>query len=122
MGLGNSFRAIFLLLLSCSAASAGSCGYDYCWGAVAIGSDGAWGWSKGHLSENEAKISAQNGCEGQCSNFRTFYNTCGSIAVADNGAWGFGWHNDKDLAQSTAMNYCMDGGYNCQVRVWACSK
>lgn len=101
---------------------AGSCGYDYCWGAVAIGTNGAYGWTHSQFSEQDAKNEAQRGCKGQCNNFRTFYNTCGAIAVADNGAWGFGWHGDKDIAQSEAMSYCMDGGYNCQVRVWSCSK
>jgi hypothetical protein len=117
------FAAVALLLLSSvTQAAAGACGYDYCWGAVGVGANGAYGFSHGYGSENAAIQSAQSGCKGQCTNVRTFYNTCGAIAVADNGAWGFGWNNDQELSESIAMNYCMDGGYNCQIRVWSCSK
>lgn len=110
-----------ILALSVAQAAAGQCGYDYCWGAVGIGQYGAWGYSFGQYSESDAIIVAQNGCNGNCYEIRTFYNTCGAMAVADNGAWGFGWHGDSVIAESEAMSYCMDGGYNCQVRVSACS-
>jgi len=110
------------LTFSAAAASAGSCGYNQCWGAVAIGPNGAYGWSHSYSNENDAYWSAQNGCEGDCNVVKTFYNTCGAIASSPNGAWGWGWHNDQELAESIAMNYCMDNGYDCRVRVWACSK
>lgn len=121
-GLKLGLVAIVALVGGATQAAAGSCGYDYCWGAVGIGANGAYGFSHSYSSESAAIRSAQNGCKGQCSEIRTFYNTCGAIAVADNGAWGFGWHNDQELSESIAMNYCMDNGYNCQIRVWSCSK
>ena len=107
---------------SVSQAAAGSCGYTYCWGAVGIGADGSFGWSHSHRSEGLAIQAAQDGCKGRCSEIKTFYNTCGAIAVSDNGAWGFGWHENQELASDMAVDYCQDNGYNCRVQVWACSK
>ena len=104
-----------------TAALAGTCGYQYCWGAVAIGPNGAWGWSQEMGNEQQAIDSALRGCKGNCDVFKTFYNTCGSIAVADNGGWGWGWHGDLETPKSIAMNYCMENGYNCEPRVWSCS-
>ena len=110
-----------ILTATATAVGAGQCGYDYCWGAVGIATNGNYGWSNNWGSESQAIQAAQDGCSGQCTTIKTFYNTCGSISVADNGAWGWGWHSDLDTAHSISMNYCMDNGYNCQPRVWACS-
>lgn len=109
------------LTLVVSQAQAGACGYKYCWGAVGIGYDGAYGWSHSQYSEAEAISAAQAGCHGECIEIRTFYNTCGAIAVASNGSWGFGWSGSRGGAESNAMNYCRQGGYNCQIKVWSCS-
>lgn len=111
-----------VLAISAGAAYAGSCGYDYCYGAVAIGPRGAYAYSYHYPSAQAAYDAAQDSCNWGCDVVKTFYNTCGAIAQADNGAWGWGWESTAELAQSTAMNYCMDVGRNCQVRVWACSK
>jgi hypothetical protein len=114
--------AFAVLAAGATAVSAGSCGYDYCWGAVGIGTNGAYGWAHSYSNENDAYWSVQNSCQGNCETIKTFYNTCGAIATSPNGAWGWGWHDDLDTAKSIAMNYCMDNGYNCAPRVWACSK
>lgn len=107
--------------LTTNPVSAGQCGYDYCWGAVAIGQAGQTGWSFGQPSESAASNVAQDGCSWSCSVVRTFYNACAAIAVADNGAWGWDYEKNRELAESSAMNYCMDSGYNCAVKVWSCS-
>lgn len=101
--------------------NAGSCGYDRCWGAVAIGKSGQ-AWSHSFSSENGAINSVRNNCNGPCSTIKTFYNACGSIASAPNGAWGWAWNTNMEAAKSEAMNYCMDNGRNCAPRVWVCSK
>lgn len=103
-------------------ALAGQCGYDYCHGAVAIGPSGEWGYAHSRWSEEDAYNVAQDGCGWGCTTVKTFANTCGAIAVADNGAWGFGTESTRELAESTAVNWCMDVGRNCRVRVWACSR
>ena len=107
--------------LTTNPVAAGQCGYDYCWGAVAIGQAGQTGWSYGQASESAANGVAQDGCGWNCTVVRTFYNACAAIAVADNGAWGWAYEKNRELAESSAMNYCMDNGYNCTVKVWSCS-
>ena len=82
--------ALAVAMVLAPAAHAGSCGYDYCWGAVGFGPNGAWGYSYGQFSEDEAVNVAQDGCGWNCTVVKTFYNTCGAIAVADNGGWGWG--------------------------------
>ena len=104
------------------AATAGSCGYEYCWGAVAVGPNGAYGFAHSWGSEQQALDTANAGCEWDCTIARTFYNSCAAIAVADNGGWGWAYESSRELAESSAMNYCMDNGYNCRVRVWSCSQ
>lgn len=115
--------ALAALLVGFAApAGAGECGYDFCWGAVAIGPDGEWGYAYDRWSEEDAYNTAQEGCGWGCTTVKTFYNSCGAIAVASNGAWGFGREWNRELAESTAVNWCMDNGRNCQTRVWACSR
>ncbi|MFQ5439241.1 MAG: DUF4189 domain-containing protein [Paracoccaceae bacterium] len=121
MGL-KSFVVLALVAATATPALAGSCGYTYCWGAVGIGPGGAYGWSVGQRSEGNAISEAQSGCEGDCTNIRTFYNTCGAMAEAPDGAWGFGWNADMRTAKSLALGYCAENGYDCQLRAWACSK
>lgn len=102
-------------------AQAGQCGYAYCWGAVAVGDYGAWGYAYGQPSDTAAANVAQSGCEGNCNILKTFYNSCAAIAVGNNGGWGWAYEKNRELAESSAMNYCMDYGRNCEVKVWACS-
>ena len=47
-------KAAVLAVALPGAAMAGSCGYEYCWGAVGIGPGGAWGYSVGNWSDEEA--------------------------------------------------------------------
>ncbi len=118
----NCLTAAFVfLILGSTSALASDCGYSRCWGAVAIGPGGAWGWSHSHGSEQAAVDSAQKGCQWNCDVIRTFYNTCGAISADDGGIWGFGWASTRNEAEGISMDYCLDGGYNCAVRVWACS-
>jgi hypothetical protein len=113
--------AAALLLAGAVSAQAGQCGYDYCWGAVGIGPGGAYGYSYEHSSEARAINAAQQGCGGNCTNIKTFYNTCGAMARGNNGAWGFGWANSEGQAKANALGYCRQNGRGCQVAVWACS-
>lgn len=110
------------LLLVALTTTASACGHEYCHGAVAIGPAGEWGYSTGQWSEEQAYNVAQDGCGWGCTVVQTFYNTCGAIAVGDDGAWGFGTEWNRELAESTAMSYCMDNGRNCRPYVWACSQ
>ncbi len=109
------------VLMMPGAALAGQCGYELCWGAVAVGNNGAWGTAYGQYSESAAVNRAQSGCQGNCNIVRAFYNSCAAIAMADNGGWGWATEKNRELAESSAMNYCMDYGRNCRVKVWSCS-
>lgn len=109
-------------VLAAGAATAGSCGYQYCWGAVGFGPNGAVAYSHGYPSESDAWNRAQYECEGDCTTIQTFYNTCGAIALATNGGWGFGWGGSRALAESNAISYCRENGPGCRTAVWACSQ
>lgn len=109
------------IALALTAGQASACGYQYCWGAVGIGPNGAWAYAHGHRTEQDAINTAQGQCGWNCNPVKTFYNTCASIAQADNGGWGFATEKTIELAKSSAMSWCMDQGRNCQPRVWACS-
>jgi len=113
---------LILIVWFPATARASECGQKFCWGAVAIGPDGAYGWSQGWNSEPGAINATQDGCKDRCMTFKTFYNTCGAISVADNGGWGWGWADTVKAAQKRASDYCADNGKNCAPRVWACSK
>lgn len=110
------------LVLAGGAAQAGSCGYTYCWGAVMIGPNGAWGFSHSWPSEQQAYDAAMQECRYDCTEVRTFANACAAIAQASNGYWGWGQGGNRSAAENTAINYCANGGYDCRVRVWACSQ
>ena len=112
--------AIAALSMS-GAAQAGQCGYQYCWGAVAIGPGGAWGVAYNHISEQAAMNGAQQGCEGDCTNIRTFYNGCGALAEASDGSWGFDIGYTRAEAESNALYQCYQYGTDCMVRAWSCS-
>ncbi|MFY0659475.1 MAG: DUF4189 domain-containing protein [Shimia sp.] len=108
-------------VLIAQAAYAGQCGHVYCWGAVAIGENGAWGWSHSHYSEQNAINALQSECKGKCDNVHTFYNTCGAIAKAPAGNWGFGVGASQESAEYSALAYCAQYGDGCSVQVWSCS-
>lgn len=101
-------------------AAAGQCGHKYCWGAVGIGPNGEYGYSYGYPDQDDAIARVYADCRG-CGNVHSFYNTCGAIAVAVDGYYGFGWGKTQHVAESNAMQFCRGGGSGCAVRVWACS-
>ena len=103
-------------------ALAGSCGYSECWGAIAVGPGGAWGYAHGKISQDAAYSGAQGGCEGDCTEVYTFFNACGAIAVASNGATGWAIDTSRESAENAALRSCASVGRACGVRVWACSK
>lgn len=122
----QKIRALTLVAatLLAGAASAGECGLDYCWGAVGIGPNGAWGYSHSQYSEADAiaAVQAPDACEGDCDVVQTFYNTCGALSEGSDGSWGFGYASTRELAEETSLDYCRDYGSGCRVRVWACSR
>lgn len=101
---------------------AGQCGYDFCWGAVAFNAiTGSYGYSYSYLSESDAANAAQQGCEYNCPEVKTFYNQCGAAAIGSNGGFGYGFGLSRYEAENVAMSYCNNYDYGCQVLVWSCS-
>ncbi|MEP2532633.1 DUF4189 domain-containing protein [Shimia sp.] len=117
----RTLKLAMMALAMPSMAMAGQCGYEYCWGAVGIGPNGAWGFSWGQYSEQDAVNALQSECEWDCNNVKTFYNTCGAMAEGNQGNWGFGWGNSRGLAEDNAIGYCYQNGGGCQIKVWSCS-
>lgn len=111
-----------LSLITASTAMAGSCGYEYCWGAVGSAANGAYGWAHSYPSEQQAYSAVQQSCKGQCTEIKTFYNTCGAMARSPSGAWGWAWDNTRERAANSAIGYCLQHGNDCRVVVWSCSK
>jgi hypothetical protein len=110
-----------LLLVMATCFPAFSCSNGYCWGAVGVGPNGAWGTAYDYSSDDAAARAAQSGCKGSCTIIRTFFNSCGAIAEGDNGGWGWAWNVSKDEALSSAIAYCVPNDRNCRVTAWACT-
>ena len=112
--------AAVVFAFSTSAASA--CQYADCWGAVGVGPGGAAGWTFNYGSEGAALNRLYSECP-SCDKTYTFVNSCGSIAMDAQGAWGSGWGTSRDLAEFYAIDTCE--GYSsiggCRAIVWACN-
>ncbi|MCP3970415.1 MAG: DUF4189 domain-containing protein [Rhodobacteraceae bacterium] len=117
----KQLAATILFVFAAGAAAAGQCGYQYCWGAVGIGPNGARAFSHSFASESAAMSGVQAECGGNCTEIQSFYNTCGAMAVATNGGWGFGWGGSRAIAESNALGYCAQNGPYCEIATWACS-
>ncbi len=113
---------ITLAAMTGSFAQATDCGLQQCWGAVAFGPGGAYGWSHSMSTEHLAREAAKEGCEFDCTEIKTFFNACESMAVASDGAWGWGVAQSHNEAENIALKYCREYGPECKTRVWACSQ
>jgi hypothetical protein len=125
-GLGFEYKGVFtmhkilrlaLLLIALSPGAA----MAQQWGAVGIGNDGSHAYSNGYSSEQGAYDRMQNECGWRCDHYRTFYASCGAMAMASNGAWGWGQNMSLVAAQSRAMAECAARGNGCQLMAFACS-
>ncbi len=122
-GHANRLWAVFASILLCmSPAHAGMCGYDYCWGALAIGSGWASGRATGMRTAPDAHDLALQRCGPDCETVEVFYNSCAAIAGNRDGTWTFGLGETRREAETRAMTACEDEGSWCQFRVWACSR
>ncbi len=98
------------------------CKHETCWGAVGFGPGELKGYAYWYGSAEEAIGRVERACPA-CKVVKTFANECGSLAVAGGDQWGFGKGPNNDEARTAAMLACKaNGGANCTVRVWACSR
>ncbi|WP_292019782.1 DUF4189 domain-containing protein [Maritimibacter sp. UBA3975] len=91
------------------------------WGGVGIGPGGAHGWSYEWATQQQAYDAVAQGCEYDCTEIRTFRGTCGAMAQATNGGWGWATGSSRGAAEAAALSYCRQYGSGCRVAVWACS-
>jgi hypothetical protein len=116
--------AAALAVASAGAAVAkGSCGYERCFGAIAIGKSNVMSRVTGHRTIPGATDAAKLLCGESCDTVEVFWNACGAVALSRDGQWSFGWDETLENAMSRAVAICKaDDGAGCYVREWACSK
>lgn len=116
-----AFLASAVLASSFGAAEARADNY----GAIAYSPrTGAVGWSYDHPSRRRAERVAMGNCmnyAGDCRIATYFSNACGAVARASNGGWGADWGDDRESAESNALEACYNHGNNCRVVRWACT-
>lgn len=122
MGIKAGVLAAALSLVVGGAAQSGSCGYERCFGAIAIGASGATGRVAGQRTIPEAEKRARQICGSGCTEVEVFWNACGAVATGRNGEWAFGWDVNRDVASAKALTACEEGGGRCYVREWVCSR
>ena len=111
-----------VLFAAGSQAEAGECGYDYCWGALAVGPYGAAGRATGMRTAPGAAARALETCGANCEAPEVFVNSCAAFAESSKGERAFGWQDTRALAETAATKACEKDGEACRIRIWACSK
>ncbi|MDJ0821531.1 MAG: DUF4189 domain-containing protein [Paracoccaceae bacterium] len=101
----------------------GSCGYERCFGAFALGEGGEIGCVVGQRTVPDAANLARAICGESCE-VEVFWNSCGAIAQSSDGTLYFGWDEMLERANLKALEACQsdEGARGCYVRDWACSK
>lgn len=112
--------ATWMLLLP-STVWAGQCGYEKCWGGVGFDANGAVGWSYGKWSEEEAYNTVQKVCEWECTEVRTFFDSCAAVASGAQGSWSWAYELTREKAEERAIALCDETSYDCRIVVWSCS-
>ncbi len=103
---------------------AGQCGYADCWGAIGFSgkNNGTVGFSFSHWSEAQAYDAAQDHCNWNCAEMRTFKNTCAAIVQGKNGSWSWAKGDTRRRAIGAAHSVCEVTSHGCSTVVWACSR
>ena len=110
------------VLIAVTGTEARSCGYDRCFGALALGPNGITARSSGQRTAPEAAERVERACGGQCNRIEVFHSGCAAMAQAPLGLPEFGFGSDRASAQGEALLYCrQNGGKGCRVRAWVCS-
>jgi serine/threonine-protein kinase len=97
-----------------------ACRRGNCWGAVAFGPNGAWAYAVNYSTRGQAGSMALRKCQGRCTRYLTFRNSCGAYA-SGRGAYGWGNAHTRRQAESRALLECRRRTSGCRVRVWGCT-
>ena len=115
--------AFLAVAVSTVPGAAGSCGYEFCWGAVAVGKNGSASRSSGQRTAPDAVARAMTACGENCVLVEPFVNGCGAIAQSFERTLFSGFADDADGARAEAMALCeANSKYSCRIRVQACSQ
>jgi len=86
---------------------------------------GAVGWSYDFTDQAGAEKQALSGCSEHgtaCKIVYDFWNSCASLAVADDGSYAVGSGDTEDQANNEALIACGKDGQNCSIQAWSCSQ
>lgn len=84
------------------------------YGAIAVGSNGAWGRALDYGNRATAERVALSYCNGNCRILASFANGCGAVAKTRASYWG-NVGDTLGVAQNRALR---NGGY---IYTWACT-
>jgi hypothetical protein len=103
-------------------AFAGQCGFENCWGAIVFSRTGHVGTAATEWSQERAYQAAQKDCRWNCTEIRTFKNTCAALATGEKAraAWARG--NSLKEAEYQATYQCGSHFRNCKIVASVCSK
>jgi hypothetical protein len=82
---------------------------------------GAYGYSKGYASRDEAEERAAQECGPGCETVMWGRNSCISLATSSSHAYGTGRDSDIESAGQMAMNICSGYADDCSIVAEACS-
>ncbi len=94
------------------------------YGAIAYSkATGNYGYSHGYRSREEAIWEAERRCGTEdCRWVVWFKDSCGALAVADNGGTGYSHgYRSAEQARQRALAECSRRGPNCRILCWSCS-
>lgn len=106
-------------------AQAASCGYEHCWGAVAVGERGVAARASAHRTAPDAVARVLRVCGSRCSVVESFVDGCAAIVQDSTRTTFSGFAITRHDAEAEAMAACAGNGTGskvCRPRVWACSE
>ena len=111
-----------VMAVAVTGSAASACGYDRCFGALALGPNGVTVRASGQRTAPAAHDRASRACGGHCDRIEVFHSGCAAIAQAPLGQPEFGFGIDREAARDDALELCAESGdRGCRVRAWVCS-
>ncbi len=128
-GFSALYRALWMcvpglaMAVAVTATDARACGYERCFGALALDPNGVTARASGQRTAPGAFERASIACGGRCDRIEVFHSGCAAMARAPLGLPEFGFGIDRRAANREALELCrVHGGKGCRVRAWVCSR
>ena len=101
----------------------GTCGWERCFGAIAICEDGTTRHTTGLRTGPDAYDKARAGCPGEGAKVEIFWNSCGVVSESGHGQRAFAWDELLETAKAKSVTACEEeGDRSCYIRDWICAK